>query len=140
MTEKQNILSDFIQTFFEKAKTKRKHNKNTIPYLCNIINQACKSHIDKSISFSEEILDGFYHNGFIFLETKDKNILTGLTKKGIVEYFKGNHINVKSQNISDLVSGLRKGYPLKSNPETILRISVTKKSLKEFSKRNKKSA
>lgn len=140
MTEKQNILSDLIQTFFKKAKTNRRHNKNTILNLTDLINQLYKSHIDKGIDFNEEeILDGFYENGFTILEPKDKNILTGKTNKGLVEFSKGNHINIESQNISDLVSALRKGFPLKSNSDTILRISKTKESLKQFAERNKKT-
>jgi hypothetical protein len=141
MTEKQNILSDLIQTFFEKAKTNRRHNKNTILKICDLINQVCKSQIERGIDFNEEeILDGFYENGFIILEPKDKNILTGKTNKGLVEFSNGNHINVKSQNISDLVSGLRKGFPLKSSSDTILRISKTKESLKQFAERNNKAS
>ena len=141
MTEKQNILSDIIQTFFEKAKTNRRHDKNTILNLTDLINQVCKSHIAKAIDFNEEeILDGFYENGFIILEPKNKNILTGKTNKGLVEFSSGNHINVKSQNISDLISGLRKGFPLKSSSDTILRITKTKESLKQFAERNKKTS
>lgn len=140
MTEKQNILSDLIQTFFKKAKTNRRHNKNTILNLTDLINQFCKSHIDKGINFNEEeILNGFYVNGFTILEPKDKNILTEKTNKGVVEFSKGNHINIESQNISDLVSGLRKGFPIKSNSDTILRINKTKESLKQFVERNKKA-
>ena len=140
MTEKQNILSDLIPTFFEKAETNRRHNKNTILNLTDLINKLCKSHINKGINFNEEeVLNGFYENGFTILEPKDKNILTGRTNKGLVEFSKGNHINIKSQNISDLVSGLRKGFPFKSNSDTILRINKTKESLKQFAERNKKA-
>ena len=140
MTEKQNVLSELIQTFFEKAKTNRRHNKNSILNLTVLINQVCKSYIEKEIDFNEEeILNGFYINGFITLEPKDKNILTEKTNKGLVKFSNGNHINVKSQNISDLVSGLRKGFPLKSSSETILRINKTKESLKQFAERNKKA-
>ena len=137
MTEKQNILSDLIYTFFEKAHTNRRHNKNTILNLASLINQVCKSQIDKGIDFNEEeILDEFHENGFIILEPKDKNMLFGKTNKGLFQSSSGNHINVKSQNISDLVSALRKGFPLKSNPDTILRINQTKESLKQFAERN----
>lgn len=140
MTEKQNILSDFIESFFEKSKTNIRHDKNTILNLTNLINQACKLHIDKSIDFNEkEVLDGFDENGFIILEPKDKNIITGKTKKGVFRFSNENHVNVKSQNISDLVSGLRKGIPIKSNSDTILRINKTKESLKQFAERSKKA-
>lgn len=140
MIDKQNILSDFIQTFFEKSKTKRRHNKNRILNLTDIINQGIKSNIDAEINYTEEeVLDGFYENGFMILEPKDKNIRIGKTNKGIVEFSSGTHINVKSQNVSDLVSSLRKGFPLKSSAETILRINKTKESLKQFKVRNKKT-
>jgi lipopolysaccharide export LptBFGC system permease protein LptF len=140
MTEKQIILSDFIQTFFEKAKTNRRHNKNTILNLTDISNRVFNLYIGKGITYNEEeILDGFYENGFMILEPKDKNMLTGRTNKGIVKFSSGNHINIKSQNVSDLVSGLRKGYPLKSSSDTILRINKIKESLKQFAERNKKA-
>lgn len=74
------------------------------------------------------------------MEPKDKNILAERTNKGIVEFFSGNHINVKSQNVSDLVYSLGKGFPLKSSTETILRINKTKESLKQFTARNKKAS
>ncbi|MGV8815655.1 MAG: hypothetical protein ACOH2D_16255 [Gelidibacter sp.] len=140
MTEKHIILSDLIQTFFEKAKTNRMYSKNTMLNLTEIINQVCQLHIDKAFVYTEEeILDGFYDNGFTILEPKDKNILTGIADKGVVKFSGGNHINVNSQNISDLVSSLRKGLPLKSNSDTILRINRTKESLKQFTNKYKKA-
>ncbi|WP_274476142.1 hypothetical protein [Mangrovimonas aestuarii] len=139
MTNKQDILLDFIQTFFEKAKTNRRHNKNTILNLTEIINRACKLHLHETFDFKEEeILDGFYENGFSILEPTNRNVNTGRTNKGIVKFSTGNHINVNSQNISDLVSSLRKGFPLKSNPDTILRINKLKESLKLFANKYEK--
>jgi hypothetical protein len=133
MNERHNILSIFIQTFFKKAKTNRRHSKNAILNLTELINRACKLHLDKTFDFTEdEISDGFYENGFIILEPINKNALVGRTNKGVVEFSSSNHINVNSQNISDLVSSLRKGFPLKSNTDTVLRINKFKESLKHF--------
>ena len=54
MIEKERVLSDFIQTFFEKAKTNRRHKKNTTLNLTDLTNQVCKSHIHEGIVFNEE--------------------------------------------------------------------------------------
>lgn len=134
MTERQEILSDFIKRIFKKAKTNRRHNKNSIANLTDLTNKAFELYLGKKYGFTEEeVLEGFDNNNFTILEAKDKNSIMGDTVKGKIVFSSGYYVNVNSQNISDLASSLRKGFPLKSNDDTILRINNTKTLLKQFS-------
>lgn len=135
MTEREKALEEFIFRFFEIAKTKRRHEKNTVMHLRWVINMAFNSIFNDGYKFTEdEISDAFYNKGFSILEPIDKSILKGKTKNGLIEWSNGNHLNVKSQGVSDLISSLRKGFPLKSKPDTIVRINNKKLLLQQFKK------
>ncbi len=135
MELREKILFDFIKRFFCVAKTKRRHDKNSVRYLIKLINRIFDFYCQEKYEFTEdEILEAFYNNGFLILDAIDEGVLHAKTVKGKVVFFSNKHVNVSTKELSDLFSSTRKGFPEKSNPDTMVRISKVKTALEKFMK------
>lgn len=78
-SKKEEFLIKFIESFFEKGKTRRRSDRNSSQTITYVINQICRKYFNDSLKFSqEEIIDAFITQQFRIMENDGR----GITEKG----------------------------------------------------------